>query len=145
MYKPNQDRSTNIVVFKLNHIFQVMGGLDANFKYKRVDDKDGLNAAIATDDLDVNDRGYSFSVGNQLYSHLYGTLSYGKYNRDITLGGAGYNNDKSIVGVRLAYNLSGFEFGMLTQWINGNSDLALSGTQSTIQQYRMKAFAQVNF
>lgn len=145
VYKPNQDRSTNIMVFKLNHIFQVAGGLDANFKYKRVDDRDGLNAAIASDDLEVNDRGYSFSVGNQLASHLYGTLSYGKYNRDITVGGAGYNNDKSIVGLRFAYNLSGFEFGMLTQWINGNSDLNLSGTQSTIQQYRMKAFAQVNF
>ena len=66
------------------------------------------------------DRGYSISVGNQLFNHLYGTLSYGKYNRDITVGGTGYNNDKSIVGVRLAYNLSGFEFGMLTQLINGN-------------------------
>lgn len=145
VYQPNQDRSTNIIVFKLNHIFRVMGGLDANFKYKRVDDKDGLNAAIATDDLEVNDRGYSFSVGNQLASHLYGTLSYGKYNRDISIGGAAYNNDKSIVGVRFAYNLSGFEAGVLSQWINGTGDPSLSGSQATIQQYRMKAFAQVNF
>lgn len=145
VYKPNQDRTTNILAFKLNHIFQVMGGLDANFKYKRVGDKDGLNTAIATDDLDVKDNGYSFSVGNQLVSQLYGTLSYGKYTHDITVGGVGYKNDKSIAGVRFAYNLSGFEVGMLTQWIHGNSDLALSGIQTKFQQYRMKAFAQVNF
>ena len=57
VYKPNQDRSTNIVVFKLNHIFQVMGGLDTNFKYKGVNDKDGQNAAISTDDLETNRQG----------------------------------------------------------------------------------------
>jgi len=145
VYQPNQDRTTDIVAFKLNHIFQAMGGLDANFKYKNVNNKDKLNAAVATDDLEVKDSGYSFSVGNQLLSQLYGTLSYGKYKRDISVGSAGFNNDKSIVGVRFAYNLSGFEVGMLSQWIRGDSDLNLSGVQTKIQQYRMKAFAQVNF
>ncbi len=145
VYQPNQDRSTNIAVLKVNHIFDTMGGLDTNFKYKMVDDKDDLSAATAADDLKVKDSGYSFSVGNQLLSQLYGTLTYGKYYRDITVGGVKYKNDKSIVGVRFAYNLPGFEVGVLSQWISGNADLGLTGIQSSISQYRMKAFAQANF
>jgi hypothetical protein len=132
VYKANQDRSTNIASFKVNHIFDVMGGLDTNFKYKMVNDKDNLSAATSLDDREVKDNGVSVSVGNQLLSQLYGTLSYGKYNRDITVGGVKYKNDKSIVGVRFAYNLSGFELGVLSQWISGNADLGLTGTQSSI-------------
>ncbi len=146
LYAANQDRSTNIMAFKLNHIFSVMGGLDANFKYKRVDDKDGVNTAIATDDRNVLDSGITLSAGNQLFSHLYGTISYGRYTRDITAGSNTYNNSKSIYGLKFAYNLPGFEMGMLTQLIqgDGNPTEAVSG-QVDIKQYRMKVFAQVNF
>ncbi|HTN94414.1 MAG TPA: hypothetical protein VMJ33_07540 [Gallionella sp.] len=145
VYQPNQDRSTNIAAFKLNHMFQVMGGLDTNFKYKYVSDKDGLDTTTSADDRDVRDNGASISVGNQLHAHLYGTLMYGRYIRDIKVGGVPDNNSKSIYGVRFAYNLPGFEFGMLTQWIYGNGDPNLSGTTQRIQQYRMKSYAQVNF
>ena len=145
VYQPNQDRSTNIVAFKLNHNFQVMGGLDTNFKFKYVGDKDGLDTSIATDDLKVRDKGITISAGNQLASQLYGTLSYGRYIRDITVGGTPTNNSKSIYGVRFAYNLPGFEVGMLTQWIYGSGDPNMTGTMWRIQQYRMKTYAQVNF
>ena len=148
VYQPNQDRSTNIAAFKLNHIFQAMGGLDTNFKYKYVGDKDGRLDGTSADDLSVRDRGLSFSVGNQLHNHLYGTLMYGRYLRDITDDQKVVktaNNTKSIYGVRFAYNLPGFEFGMLTQWIYGNGDPNLTGTTQRIQQYRMKSYAQVNF
>lgn len=146
VFPVNQDRTTNIIVFKLNHNFDAMGGLDTNFKLKRVDDKDKVSTAIATDDRDVLDNGASISVGNQLAADLYGTLSYGRYIRDIKVGANTFNNSKSIYGVRFAYNLPGFEFGMLTQWIQGNGNPSETvGAAVKIQQYRMKAYAQVNF
>lgn len=146
MYASNQDRSTNIVAFKLNHNFDVMGGLDANFKLKRVADRDYVSTAIETDDRSVLDNGLTASLGNQLFGDLYGTLSYGRYIRDIKVGANSFNNSKSIYGVKFAYNLPGFELGMLTQWIrgNGNPNEAV-GASVKIQQYRMKAYAQVNF
>jgi hypothetical protein len=145
VYQPNQDRKTNIVAFKLNHIFQMMGGLDTNFKYKFVGDKDGLDTTTSADDRDVRDNGVTLSMGNQLFSQLYGTFSYGRYIRDIKVGGVPDNNSKSIYSLKFAYNLPGFEVGMLTQWIYGNGDPNLSGSTSRIQQYRMKTYAQVNF
>lgn len=146
MYALNQDRSTNIYAFKLNHNFDVMGGLDANFKLKRVDDKDKVSAAVATDDREVLDNGITASVGNQLFGDLYGTLSYGRYIRDIKVGANSFDNSKSIYGVKLAYNLPGFEMGMLTQWIRGNGNPSETvGADVKIQQYRLKAYAQVVF
>jgi hypothetical protein len=47
--------------------------------------------------------------------------------------------------VRLAYNLTGFEFGTLAQWIDGRGDPLLSGTGIGVEQYRLKAFAKVIF
>jgi hypothetical protein len=141
-----QDRKTNIVAFKLNHIFSVMGGVDTNFKYKRVDDKDNVDTSISTDDLKVLDSGITLSAGNQLFSQLYGTVSYGRYIRDITAGGVAFNNSKSIYSLKFAYNLPGFEVGMLTQWIQGNGNPTVTvGSQDKIHQYRMKTYAQVNF
>lgn len=146
MYAANQDRSTNIVAFKLNHNFDVMGGLDANLKLKRVSDKDYVSTAIETDDRGVLDNGLTASLGNQLFADLYGTLSYGRYIRDIRVGANSFNNSKSIYGVKFAYNLPGFELGMLTQWIRGNGNPTETvGASVKIQQYRMKAYAQVNF
>ncbi|MBI5891810.1 MAG: hypothetical protein HZB47_14270 [Nitrosomonadales bacterium] len=146
VFPANQDRSTNIIAFKLNHNFPVMGGLDGNLKIKRVDDKDKVSAAIATDDRDVLDTGVTASVGNQVFADLYATLSYGRYIRDIKVGANAFNNSKSIYGVRLAYNLPGFEMGMLTQWIRGNGNPSeAAGGDVKIQQYRMKAYSQVNF
>ena len=144
-YAVNQDRTTNIMAFKLNHNFAVMGGLDTNLKFKRVDDKDGMDVTTAADDRKVLDNGITLSAGNQLLSQLYGTLSYGRYIRDITVGGVEHNNSKSIYSVKLAYNLPGFEVGMLTQWIVGAGDPAENGTSLDIKQYRMKTYAQVNF
>lgn len=149
-YPLNQDRKTDIMVFKVGHVFQVLGGLDTNFKYKRVNDKD-TRAAIATTPTlvlgthEVDDSGYSFSVGNQLFSHLYGSLSYGKYSRDIKFGSASFDNSKDITSLRFTYNLAGFEFGTLAQWIDGRGDPTQSGTQLDLKQYRLKAFAKVIF
>jgi hypothetical protein len=141
----NQDRTTNIIAFKLNHNFQVMGGLDTNFKYKRVGDKDNAYLAIGNS-REVLDNGMTLSVGNQLASDLYGTISYGRYIRDITYIGNAYNNSKSIYSLKFAYNLPGFEVGMLTQWIQGNGNPTETlGGEVKIQQYRMKTYAQVNF
>lgn len=146
VYKPNQDRATDILAFKLNHIFSVMGGLDINFKYKRVADKDKVSAATVADDRMVFDNGATLSAGNQLYNHLYGTISYGRYIRHIAANTIDCKNAKSIYSLRFAYNLPGFEVGMLTQWIQGSGNLTeTAGGQVNIQQYRMKAFAQVNF
>jgi hypothetical protein len=146
VFPVNQNRSTSIFAFKLNHLFSVMGGLDTNIKFKRVDDKDKVSDATAADDRSVLDNGITLSAGNQLHSHLYGTASYGRYIRDIKVGSAPYDNSKSIYGVRFAYNLPGFEFGMLTQWIRGSGNpTETAGGQVKIQQYRLKAYAQVNF
>ena len=145
LYAANQDRSTDILAFKINHVFPVMGGLDTNLKIKRVADKDKASAATAADDRTVTDNGISISAGNQLFNHLYGTVSYGRYIRDVETSSE-FSNTKSIYGLRFAYNLPGFEFGMLTQWIRGGGNpTETAGGQVKIQQYRMKAFAQVNF
>ncbi len=145
VFPVNQDRATNIVAFKLNHTFQVIGGLDTNFKYKRVGDKDNAYLVIGNS-REVLDNGITLSAGNQLASDLYGTISYGRYIRDITYIGNKYNNSKSIYSLKFAYNLPGFEVGMLTQWIQGygNPTETLGGSVK-IQQYRMKTYAQVNF
>lgn len=145
VFSVNQDRTTNIIAFKLNHNFQVMGGVDTNFKYKRVGDKD-KDYLVIGDSREVLDNGMTLSAGNQLTNDLYGTISYGRYIRDITYVGNKFNNSKSIYSLKFAYNLPGFEVGMLTQWIqgNGNPTEALGGSVK-IQQYRMKTYAQVNF
>lgn len=146
VYKTYQDRTTDIAAFKLNHVFSVMGGLDTNLKLKRVADKDDANLTDPTDDRSVFDNGLTISAGNQLFSHLYGNLSYGRYIRHIARNAIDIKNTKSIYGVRFAYNLPGFEVGVLTQWIQGSGNpTEAPGGQVDIQQYRMKAFAQVNF
>lgn len=141
----NQDRKTDIMVFKVSHVFPVMGGLDTGFKWKRVADEDSGAAALATDNRETTDNGYSVSVGNQLFSHLYGSVSFGKYNRDIKLGAQAFDNKKDILSLRFTYNLAGFEVGSLAQWISGRGDPTQSGTQIDIRQYRLKAFAKVIF
>ncbi|MBU1426208.1 MAG: hypothetical protein KKH12_13595 [Gammaproteobacteria bacterium] len=146
VFAANQDRNTNIIAFKLNHLFNVMGGLDTNFKLKRVDDKDKVSLATAADDRKVLDTGATISVGNQLFADLYGTVSYGRYIRDITSGPNTFNNSKSIYSLKFAYNLPGFETGLLTQWIQGNGNPTETvGANTKILQYRMKAYSQVNF
>jgi hypothetical protein len=144
-FKEDTDRLTRIAVFKVNHVFQALGGLDAGFKWKRVDDEDNNSDTTNTDDRETKDNGISVSVGNQLFPHLYGSLSYGKYKRDITLGSASYDNKKDITSLRFSYNLTGFELGALAQWVNGDGDPTQSGTQIDVKQYRMKAFAKVIF
>jgi hypothetical protein len=144
-FKQDTDRDTNILVFKVNHVFQVIGGLDTGLKAKWVRDRDNANATITTDDRETVDNGVSVSVGNQLFSHLYGSLSYGRYTRDITLGAAKFENEKDIISLRFAYNLTGFELGTLLQWIDGRGDPTQAGTQIDVEQYRLKAFAKVIF
>ena len=144
-FKQDTDRSTNIYALKVNHVFPVAGGLDARFKWKRVADEDNGNASITTDDRETKDNGFSVMVGNQLFNDLYGSLSYGSYGRDITIGSTKYNNDKDIISLRFAYNLAGFEFGTLAQWIDGRGDPQQTGTRIDVEQYRLKAFAKVIF
>ena len=141
----NQDRTTNIYVFKLNHVWPVAGGLETGFKWKLVNDEDTAVATSAADDRETKDNGWSVSVGNQLFSHLYGSLSYGQYTRDITLGTAKYDNKKDIISLRFSYNLPGFEFGTIAQWIDGRGDPLQTGTRIDLEQYRLKAFAKVIF
>lgn len=141
----NNDRKTNIAVFKVGYVAPVLGGLDLGFKYKLVSDKNAGQISNAGDDRDTKDSGYVFSVGNQLFGDLYGSVSYGKYKREITKPGASINNDKSILSLRLAYNLAGFETGLLSQWVNGTGDPTESGTPVDIRQYRMKAFVKAIF
>lgn len=139
VYRPDQDRATNIMAFKLNHNFAVMGGLDTNFKLKRVDNRDNVNTTTSADDIKALDNSMTLSAGNQLHNHLYGTLSYGRYIRKNTVSGADADITKSIYGVRFAYNLPGFDVGMLAQWIYGYDGPV------NFRQYRMKTYAQVNF
>jgi hypothetical protein len=149
VFAANQDRNTNILVFKLNHLFNVMGGLDTNFKFKRVDDKDKqYTASVGATPVDrsVLDNGVTLSVGNQLSNDLYGTISYGRYIRDIKNAGTPFNNSKSIYSLKFAYNLPGFEMGLLTQWIQGHGNpTEVVGADTKIMQYRLKAYTQVNF
>ncbi len=132
-YGLNNDRKTNIVAFKASHIFPVMGGLEASFKYKRVGDKDKGSSLVSTDDRDTKDSGYTIGLGNQLFGDLYGSVSYGSYKRDITLGAATFNNDKDIWSLRASYNLSGLEIGALAQAIKGKGDPGQIGTRSDLQ------------
>jgi hypothetical protein len=144
-FKEDTDRKTDIYVLKINHVFPVAGGLDTSFKWKGVTDEDNADAATAADDRETKDNGFAVMVGNQLFSHLYGSLSYGQYNRDVTLGATKYKNDKDIISLRFAYNLAGFEFGTLAQWIDGRGDPQQTGTRIDVEQYRLKAFAKVIF
>jgi hypothetical protein len=145
VFPANQDRKTNIVVFKLNRIFDVMGGLDTNLKFKRVGDNDA-DYLVAGVSRQVTDNGVTLSAGNQLFSQLYGTASIGRYFREITSAGNQFNNSKNIYSLKFAYNLPGYEVGMLTQWIQGyGNPTETVGANVKIQQYRMKAYAQLNF
>lgn len=144
----NADRATDIMVFRASKVWPVLGGLETGFKWKRVADEDTntLVAATTLGTRDTTDNGYSFSVGNQLFSHLYGSVSFGKYKRDVKLGANTFENKKDILSLRFAYNLAGFELGMLGQWIDGRGNPTQTvGGQLDIEQYRMKAFAKVIF
>lgn len=144
-YALNQDRETKIAVFKASHTFRIAGGLDTAFKYKWVNDEDGRNTSVATDNTETEDSGYSITVGNQLHDHVYGSLSYGRYSRDITDSGVSYENDKDILSAKVSYSLGGFEMGLLAQWIDGEGDPGRTGTSTDVSQYRLKATAQVTF
>jgi hypothetical protein len=123
----------------------VAGGIELGFKYKLVDDTNSGQSNNATDDRDTKDSGYTLSAGNQLFGDLFGKVAYGRYTRDITKSGSKINNDKSIFSLGFAYNLAGFEAGLLAQWVNGTGDPGETGTQSDINQYRMKTFVKAIF
>jgi hypothetical protein len=141
----NNDRKTTIAVFKASHVLPVAGGVELGFKYKMVDDKNKGQVGNATDDRDAKDSGWAVSAGNQLFGDLYGSLSWGRYSRDITTSGGKFDNNKHITSVRLSYNLAGFESGLLSQWISGTGDPGETGTPVKIRQYRMKAFLKAIF
>ena len=141
----NNDRKTNIAVFKAGYVVPAAGGIELGFKYKLVDDTNNGQISLASDDRDTRDSGYTLSAGNQLFGDLYGSVAYGRYTRDITKSGASIDNEKSIYSVRLAYNLAGFEAGLLSQWIRGDGDPGETGTIRDIKQYRMKAFLKAIF
>jgi outer membrane protein assembly factor BamA len=141
-FKANTDRSTDIIAFKAGHVFPVMGGLDTNFKWKYVRDEDKNDATTGADDRETKDNGFSVGVGNQLFSHLYASVSYGRYNRDIKLGAATFDNEKDIWSLRFNYNLPGFELGSIAQWIDGRGDPTQSGTQIDLRQYRLKVYVK---
>ena len=132
-------------MFKIGYVVPVMGGVELGFKAKYVNDKNKGQVSLATDDRNTKDSGYTFSAGNQLFGDLNAGVSYGKYKRDITTGGGAFKNDKGILSLRLAYNLAGFEAGLLSQWIKGDGDPGETGTRSDIKQYRMKAFVKAIF
>jgi len=144
-YATNQDKKTNLVVFKASHVFQIAGGLDTGFKWKHVASTDKVNAAIATDDLDITDNGYVFSVGNQLHNDLYTSASWGKYTRDENVGGTAFNTDKSILSLKASYNLTGLEIGALAQWIKGSGFPDIANPRADFEQYRMKAYLKAIF
>lgn len=144
-YALNNDRKTNIAVFKVGYVVPVLGGIELGAKYKLVDDKNAGQATNATDDRDTKDSGLTLSAGNQLFGDLYGSVSFGQYKRDITKAGAEINNKKNIWSLRLAYNLAGFETGLLSQWVKGDGDPEETGTPIDIRQYRMKAFVKAIF
>jgi hypothetical protein len=139
------DRKTSIAVFKVGYVVPVLGGIELGAKYKLVDDKNAGQATNATDDRDTKDSGLTLSAGNQLFGDLYGSVSYGQYKRDITKAGAEIANKKNIWSLRLAYNLAGFETGLLSQWVKGDGDPEETGTPIDIRQYRMKAFVKAIF
>lgn len=141
----HNDRKTNIAVFKVGYVAPVLGGLELSAKYKLVDDSNRGQISLPTDDRDTKDKGLTLSVGNQLFSDLYGSVSWGRYSRDITKSGAAINNDKDILSLRLSYNLAGFETGLLSQWVKGEGDPGETGATHDIKQYRMKAFVKAIF
>ena len=141
----NQDRKTNIAVFKASHVFRVAGGLDTSFKWKRVDSTDKVNKSLATDDIEQTDNGYSFMVGNQLHNDLYASVSWGRYSRDEKVGAASYGTDKDILSLRASYNLTGFQVGALAQWITGSGYPNIANPKMDFEQYRLKAFVQAIF
>jgi hypothetical protein len=164
LYHRNQDRKTDILAFKGDHIFHVLGGLETGFRYKRVKDVDHGDLTTTADDLETTDNGYSFTVGNQVVSDLYTSLSWGKYSRDITLGGVKFPNDKHITTLKTSYNLTGVEIGGLVQLIQGTGYRQLGepiGTGSSgpiyanpigavqtltkLDQYRMKVYLKSQF
>jgi hypothetical protein len=144
-FAANQDRKTNLVVFKASHVFPIAGGLDTGFKWKHVASTDKVNAAIASDDLDVTDNGYVFSVGNQLHNDLYTGASWGKYTRDEKVGGTAFNTDKTILSLKASYNLTGLEIGALAQWIKGSGFPDIANPRADFEQYRMKAYLKAIF
>ena len=144
-FAANQDRNTNIAVFKANHVFNVAGGLDTAFKWKRVASTDKVNSSLATDDIEQIDNGYVFTLGNQLHNDLYGSVSYGKYNRDETVAGTSYATDKDIISLRASYTLTGFEMGALAQWIKGSGFPDIAQPKTDFEQYRLKAFMKAIF
>lgn len=144
-FAPNQDRTTNIVVFKASHVFPVAGGLETGFKLKRVASTDAVDAAIATDDLDVTDNSYVFSVGNQLHNDLYASASYGRYTRDEKIGGTSFDTDKNILSLKASYNLTGLEIGALAQWIKGSGFPDVANPRMDFEQYRLKAYMKAIF
>ena len=144
-YNLNNDRSTDLFVFRAGYVVPVAGGIELGFKYKLVDDTNKGQADNATDDRDTKDTGYTLSAGNQLFGDLFGKIAYGRYTRDITKSGGKIENDKKILSLVFAYNLAGFEAGLLTQWIDGTGDPLETGTLSDIKQYRMKAFVKAIF
>jgi hypothetical protein len=147
-YPLNSDRKTNIIAFKVSHVFPILGGLETSFKAKRVVDKDkgDLSTLVASnDDRETKDTGYTLAVGNQVFSDLYASLSYGKYKRDVKFGAASFDNSKDIWSLRTSYNLSGLEIGGLAQWIKGTGDPTQAGNQIDFKQYRLKAFVKAIF
>jgi hypothetical protein len=154
-FRLDNDRKTTILVAKAGYVVPVAGGIELGAKYKLVDDKNGFSAATANDDLQTKDTGYTLSAGNQLFRDLYGQISYGHYARKYTLTNIGnLDNKKNIWSVKLAYNLAGFETGLLAQQIRG--DVTLNAIDPTfggtipvaagdVKQYRMKAFVKAIF
>jgi hypothetical protein len=141
----NNDRRTNIGVFKIGYVVPVMGGIELGAKYKLVDDKNGGQISNAADDRDTKDQGLTLSAGNQLFGDLYGQFSYGRYTRDIRTPGLNIDNKKDIYGLRFSYNLAGFETGLPAQWVRGDGDPGETGAIADIKQYRMKAFVKAIF
>lgn len=144
-FKANTDRSTSIIAFKASHTFNVLGGLDTAFKYKHVTDEDKNSSLTSTDDRETKDSGYSVTVGNQLFSHLFGSVGYGRYSRDVKVGATSFDNKKDIWTLRLSYNLPGFELGSLAQWIDGKGVPTESGPQIDVKQYRLKVYTKAFF
>jgi hypothetical protein len=106
---------------------------------------DKVNSSIASDDLEVTDNGYIFSVGNQLHNDLYASASWGQYTRDEKVGPASFKTDKSILSLRASYNLTGFEVGALAQWVNGSGYPDITKPKADFEQYRLKAFLKAIF
>lgn len=141
----NNDRKTNIAVFKVGYVVPVAGGIELGGKFKRVDDKNTGQASLASDDRDTKDSGLTLSAGNQIFNDVYGSLSWGRYSRKVTAGAAAFDNAKRILSAKVAYNLAGVEVGGLAQWVKGTGDPTELGASSDIDQYRLKVFVQANF